>query len=355
VERAQPGGSTTKVSFARVSAYQQPTRTRFELSYAGMVEHARLAAQFESPLWYHPSGSLAWCDGGNDGSSSSSFVRHVDQLKDWGYRVAWYEAAHVQMWEPGIVFPHQSAPVALFPEEGWVDAPQLVHSLIEAATDLGNLTFWQDTALAIETHAGRVTAVRLASGKRIKIDGIVNAAGPDAATVAATFGIPLLTGALTTRRSLVVDLVTNGNPLCHVLRAPEIHIRPAGSGRVRVRSDQVDSHLQSETSSDLDSEVVADLLQRAYRTMPILASSAIEQVQIGTALFPADGHPSAGALSAVSGYYEALANSGITLGPLLGRLLAEQIVTGEVHPFLLHCSPDRFLYEEEGTYDHHLS
>ena len=44
---------------------------------------------------------------------------------------------------------------------------------------------------------------------------------------------------------------------------------------------------------------------------------------------PADTYPSVGAVAAIGGYYELVTHLGATLVPLLGRLPATEIRTGE--------------------------
>ncbi|MDP8974517.1 MAG: FAD-binding oxidoreductase, partial [Actinomycetota bacterium] len=44
------------------------------------------------------------------------------------------------------------------------------------------------------------------------------------------------------------------------------------------------------------------------------------------------------------GYYEAVTHSGVTLGPLLGRLLAQEILSGEVDDLISPFRPDRFAH-----------
>ncbi|MEV0618281.1 FAD-binding oxidoreductase [Nonomuraea sp. NPDC050404] len=343
VERARPGGLTTDVSFSRLSAYQQPTYPRFELSHTGMIEHVRFARQFDNAPWWFPTGSLAWSDAGGAGGAGTdeSFAQVVDRLTSWGYRALWCDAARVNReWEPRIAFPHDQGPIVRFPDEGWIDGPKLVSALIANAQRSGALTLWNSAVEDIEVDGDRVVALRLASRDRIEVDAVVNAAGPEAVTVAAKLGAPML-GAVASRSSLVIDLAADGDPVRHVLRGAEAHVRSAGRGRVRVRSDQVDAVLPADHRPEPGDEIVKDLLERAHRTVPALASAVVERIRLGTAVFPADGFPSVGALPGVSGYYEAFANSGITLAPFIGRTLATQIVTGEVHPLLTRCSPDR--------------
>ncbi len=342
VDRGRPGGLTTDVSFARLSAYQQPTYRRFELSHAGIIEHAHFAGLFDSAPWWHPTGSLAWAAAdGRCGVSTRSFVEEAERLRSWGYRVIWHDAAKVgRELEPAIPFSPAQTPVAQLPEEGWIDGPRMVSSVLDAAKSIGELTLSNADVQEIELRGGQVTALRLDNGERLEVDAVVNAAGPQAPAVAATLGSPMVRG-IADRSSLVLDLAGDGDPLRHVLRGAELHARPAGPGRVRVRSEQVDAVLTGKTESDLGRDNVENLLDRAYRTIPALKAFTIERKRIGTAVFPADGLPSVGPLSTVSGYYEAFANSGVILAPLIGRALATQITTGEVPSLLRDCSPDR--------------
>lgn len=57
---------------------------------------------------------------------------------------------------------------------------------------------------------------------------------------------------------------------------------------------------------------------------------------------PADGFPSVGAVPSVSGYYKAVAHSGITLGPVIGRLLALEIFSEKSDQMLADLRRERF-------------
>ncbi|ONI83198.1 hypothetical protein ALI144C_17025 [Actinosynnema sp. ALI-1.44] len=342
VERGRPGGGTTDVSFARLSAYQQPTYQRFELSHTGLIDHTHFAEQFDSAPWWHPTGSLAWAGPeGRCGVGAQPFTAEIERLQSWGYRVIWHDAAKVtQELEPAVSFASGQTPVALLPEEGWIDGPRMASAVLSAAKSVGGLTFWNAAVRNIATRGERVTALQLDNGERLEVDAVVNAAGPQTPALAAAVGAPMVNG-VSERSSLVIDLDVDGDPLRHVLRGAELHARAAGPGRVRVRSEQVDAVLTGEIESDLSHDNVEDLVERAYRTIPALKASAVARKRIGTAVFPTDGMPSVGPLTSISGYFEAFANSGVILAPFIGRTLATQIVTGKTHSLLRTCSPDR--------------
>jgi glycine/D-amino acid oxidase-like deaminating enzyme len=57
---------------------------------------------------------------------------------------------------------------------------------------------------------------------------------------------------------------------------------------------------------------------------------------------PRDGRTIAGPLPGVPDCYVIATHSGITLAPLLGELIADEIVAGEVSTMLEPFRPDRF-------------
>jgi FAD-dependent oxidoreductase domain-containing protein 1 len=74
--------------------------------------------------------------------------------------------------------------------EGWLDAHALMHGFRRKAIALG-ASYRKGEAVAFETEAGRVSAVRLADGGRIACGMAINAAGTGAAALARTAGIAL--------------------------------------------------------------------------------------------------------------------------------------------------------------------
>ncbi len=57
---------------------------------------------------------------------------------------------------------------------------------------------------------------------------------------------------------------------------------------------------------------------------------------------PVDGFPSVGRVDDLAGYYEAVTHSGITLGPIIGRLLTQEIIDGTVDTLIAPYRPSRF-------------
>ena len=125
------------------------------------------------------------------------------------------------------------------------------------------------------------------------------------------------------------------------MHTPRINVRPDGDGYVLLHHDSVDERLKNDFAGTED-PLCAELLERGQLVLPTLEEAEVVEARFGMRPVPADGHSCVGALSRIPGYYEAVTHSGVTLGPLVGRLLACEILTGEVDPLIAPFRPDRF-------------
>ncbi|WP_329154069.1 FAD-dependent oxidoreductase [Streptomyces sp. NBC_01456] len=123
------------------------------------------------------------------------------------------------------------------------------------------------------------------------------------------------------------------------MHAPHIEIRPDGDASVVLHSREVDALIDTGE----DPAHLARLLHEAARqVVPELGNARIAQTRVAHRPIPADGFPSVGAVPSVPGYYEAVSHSGITLGPVIGRLLASEILSGKREEMLADFRPERF-------------
>ena len=58
---------------------------------------------------------------------------------------------------------------------------------------------------------------------------------------------------------------------------------------------------------------------------------------------PRDEKPVVGAISGLDGFYVVVSHSGVTLGPLWGRIAAAEVLDGTIDPRLAPYRPARFL------------
>jgi glycine/D-amino acid oxidase-like deaminating enzyme len=332
IDGAEPGSGTTSTSFAWVNANNKLPREYFELNAAGMREHERLRDEIGGD-WLYTTGNLIWAAD----EEQENLQRRVERLRSWSYAAEMLSASTVSKeLEPEATFPDPDLLVAHFPGESWVDAPALTRTLVEAAVRNGAQTNLGDSVRGIEVE-GEGVMLRLEDGE-VHADAVVNATGAKAASVAGMVGREL---PLDVFPGLLVRVAVPGEPLRHLMHTPRINVRPDGRGYVLLHHDSVDERLTDDFVG-IEDPLCAELLERVRLVLPALEDAEVVEARFGMRPVPADGHSCVGALSGIPGYYEAVTHSGVTLGPLIGRLLAREILTSEVDPLIAPFRADRF-------------
>jgi glycine/D-amino acid oxidase-like deaminating enzyme len=94
-----------------------------------MKAHAALADEFGATPWWHGGGSLEW-----EAEPDRAAQREdIEQLRSWGYAAEWITSRQVQELEPDLdPATIGDAPVAFFPEEGWLDPVVYAHAMLSA-------------------------------------------------------------------------------------------------------------------------------------------------------------------------------------------------------------------------------
>ncbi|HET7272399.1 MAG TPA: FAD-dependent oxidoreductase [Rubrobacter sp.] len=331
IDGAEPGSGTTSTSFAWVNANNKLPREYFELNLAGMREHERLHDEIGGG-WLHSTGNLIW----PTDEEQENLETRIERLRSWSYAAEMLPASTVnEKLEPEAVFPNPKTRIAYFPEESWVDAPALTRTLVQAAGRNGARTLVGNAVHGIE---GEGVTLRLEDGDTVHADAVVNATGARAASVAEMVGRKL---PLDVFLGLLIRVAAPGEPLGRLMHTPRVNVRPDGQGYVLLHHDSVDAKLTDDFAG-IEDPLCAELLERGLRVFPALAEAEVVEARFGLRPVPADGHSCVGALSEVPGYYEAVTHSGVTLGPLVGRLLAREILTGQVDPLIAPFRPDRF-------------
>ena len=334
VDREEPGHGTSGSSFAWVNSNQKTPRDYFELNYAGLREHRELRAELGVAPWLHDGGNLVWL------ADEAELAARVARLTEWNYAAEWWSAGQcAASLEPRLRVPDSETRIAFFPDECWVDGSLLASSLIERARQLGAETQFGVPLQAVERTAGSVTAIDLGTHGRIPVDALVNAAGPGADKVSAMIGRTL---PLAPTTGLLVRVAVAPAPVSRIVHTPRVNIRPDGAGYVLLHHESIDKQLGDRLHIDTIDPLAIDLLNRAKQVISGLDGAEIVDTRIGTRVEPRDGRSCVGAVSNIDGYYEVVTHSGVTLGPLLGRLLASEIVNNQPDPMLAPFRAERF-------------
>lgn len=128
-------------------------------------------------------------------------------------------------------------------------------------------------------------------------------------------------------------------PIRRAMHAPHMELRPDTDSSVVLHSREVDALI--DTGED-PAELARLLHASVRRVVPEFGSARIAQTRVSNRPIPVDGFASVGAVASVPGYYEEISHSGITLGPVIGRLLASEILSGQRDEMLTDFRPERF-------------
>jgi len=335
IEAHEPASGTTGNSFAWVNAVSKEPESYHRLNAAGATEYAALVEELGEDSGYRGDGSLGWADAADE---QVAIRDRVTRLAARGYAAEWITPDAARRLEPGLAIGPEVEGVAFYPGDGWVDAPRLVRALVNHALAEG-ADLWRNTAVAsVRRNGDRITGLVTARGT-VTADEVLFCVGIWTAEVLAHAGVSLPVG-----RSPGLLAVTSvpTAPLGRVVHAPGIHLRPDVSGGLLLGADDTDALTTEQTPPGEPPAYALPLMERAARVFPAAADARIVSVRIGIRPMPADRLTIAGRVPGVANAWVLATHSGITMGPLLGRLLAAEIVGAPADPLLRDFRPDRF-------------
>jgi glycine/D-amino acid oxidase-like deaminating enzyme len=336
-EATRIGGGTSGISFAWTNAHKKPPRPYHDLNVGGMKAHAALKDEFGATPWWHGGGSLEW----EPERDRVDQRENVEQLQAWGYAAEWIDVKQVRELEPDIN-PEVigDAPVAYFPEEGWLDPVIYTHAMLSAAQHRhGAKIVCGAKVIDLLMTGDRVSGVQLADGTQYEAEMVVNCAGrwTNEAVREAGLHLPL---APTVGFLVFTPPVAAG--LNRVVRTTVIDARPDGAGRLMLHWNPTDALLTFDTKISPSMPEARDLVRRARQLLPSIGEVEPEAVRIAIRPIPGDHLSAIGPVPRTSGYYLAVTHSGVTMSPFLGAAVADEVVRGKQRPELANFRPARF-------------
>src|ERR1700730_11511237 len=225
-------------SSAWTNAHKKSPKPYHDLNVAGVKAHAALAAEFGATPWWHGGGSLEW-EAEPDRTAQRA---NIEQLRYWGYAAEWITLRQAQELEPDIdPVTIGDAPVAFFPEEGWLDPVVYAHAMLSAARRRhGAKVICGARVMDLIMAGDRVSGVRVADDTKYEADVVVNCAGrwTNEATRDAGLHLPLAPTV-----GFLVFTPPVAASLSRVVRTTVIDARPDGAGRLMLHWNPTDARL----------------------------------------------------------------------------------------------------------------
>ncbi|MDT7692880.1 MAG: hypothetical protein QOI75_2247 [Pseudonocardiales bacterium] len=341
VEQEAPGVGTSATSYAWVNANNKEPRDYYELNLAGLEAHHRLARDADGG-WLVAGGHLEIA---TELAHRDELGQRVTRLRNLGYEVELISPARARQLAPDLIIPVDAGPIAYFAREAHCYPQLYLGFLLATAADLGVhvISGAQVTSFHLDSDQ---PAVRLADGTVIGGDQFVSCVGRWTETLLARADVTLPMATFERAGDVTVGYLAVTNPLpvslARLITTSRLNVRPDGAGRLLLQALDLDSTADPRDVPTTGSNLAGEFLNRLTGVLRNTGAAAITQLRVGQRAIPADGRTVAGPLPSAPRLYVVATHSGVTLAPLLGTLVAEEIL-GTPQPLLAAFRPDRLL------------
>ncbi len=321
-----------------------------KLQRYGNQLYARLAAEGEPPLTWHPTGSIRLAHG----QGRMDEFRHVSAMA----RAQGLELALITPREARELYPFlelDGLEGALFdPYDGDVDPSQLTQTFAKRARERGCEIRRFTRVIGLEPHPGGTWRVLTDQGE-IACETLVNAAGYRAGEIMAMVGEQLPIVAMSHQYLVtesIPELEARADKL-PLLRDPDVsyYLRQERAGLLLGPYEwQARPHWLDGIPEDFANQLFADDLDRlepyieaAIARVPILGRGGVQRVINGPIPYSPDGNPYIGRAHGLANFYQCCCFSfGIVQAAGAGKTLAEWVVHGEPEWDLFAFDPRRY-------------
>lgn len=340
IDGSHPGGGTTATSFAWVNANTNTDPDYHKLKVAGMAEHREFARRGMGRQSYFETGGIQFTDEANAGW----VLENVARLRAAGYSAEWMTADEARNRAEISRVPEDTTHVACFGGEGYLLPDEHILTLVDALRRRG-ARFVEEMVEHIEHGDGSV-AVTTAGGAVHRAERIVLAAGRWTKKIAAAagFDLPMITAVET--GSPLVGVLGNVRTQAarpeRVVHSPRLNLRPSNHGRVVVQALDLNAGVDPLDLEGSGDEIRGEFQRRFHEVTGEMPREEDIDVLLGLRSLPLDGFPVVGFMDTERSVYAAVTHGGITLGPLLGRLSADELLDRSRDPLLESFGPERF-------------
>jgi len=353
LERCQLARGTTCNSFAWINASSKAADADYHrLNARGLAEHKKLASEFgEIALGITSCGELSVAPVA-DQSRLAALRKQWLLLQDLEYPAVWVEGKDLPDLEPSINFDREYEGL-LNSCELSLDAPRFVGFIADQVSSLCGDIVEESTAQSLQLgEGGEVLGVETSAGP-VAARNVLLAAGPDSAEeLARLTGFDGFATRFPVRRSPGLLLTTPDLSPRRLLRRvvywaenPDLHVLSHFSGGLRMGAEDTDGMVAENDDAATRRAGGEQLLRRAReRITGFPEELGIDDCHLGIGIrpMPEDGRSIADTLPGSEGLYVIATHSGITLAPILGRLMAEFIDSGKRPELLAPYSLARF-------------
>ena len=339
-----PGSGTSQISYGWVNANGKDPASYHQLNAAAIDEHKRWQA--EHPVtapWLLETGTLEWAA---DAATLRQLEQRVSKLRVRSYPSQMIDRATLQAALPELRLDPRISQAWFFPSECLLYPSLFIARMLAGLRALGGQLVCQNEVTTL-TASERGVTLTLASGDQWQGDQLVLATGRWSGELLAQCGIELAMTDASRADPAACSFLAHTQPLpiqlnCNII-TPELNVRPDGGGRLMLQALDLDQHADPARPVATEGMIGNELLRRLRRMFANSDDARIERIEVGQRSRPADGLPVVGYVSGLARVYLMASHSGMTLAPLLGRLVAQEMMSGVRSAMLADFAPDRLV------------
>lgn len=343
-DKNYPGNGTSQISYAWVNANGKEPTSYHDLNAHAIDEHKRWQASHPaSPRWLLETGTLEWAA---DELSLRQLAQRAAKLTTLDYPVEKRSRAALLGAMPELRLDPRVQHAWSFPSECLLYPSLFIASLLADLRTSGGQLVCNNEVTTL-TESAQDVHLTLASGDEWRGDQLVLATGRWAPELISQCGLELAMTDANRADPVACSFLAQTQPLPIPLRCnlitPELNVRPDGGGRLMLQALDLDQHADPARPVSPDGMIGKEMLRRLRRLFKNTEGARIERIETGQRSRPADGLPALGYISESTRVYLMVSHSGMTLAPLLGRLVAEEMLSGTPSPMLSGFAPHRLL------------
>jgi len=329
LEKSSPASGASSKSFGWINAKAAESKNYYRLRRNAIYAYLELCENLNMDTAVKWDGSLWWEDEGQ------ALMDQASILDDYGYEAKVIDAVQFSELEPNVANPPDKCILGRI--EGAADGAEMVRLLLIEASKNGANVVAGCEVLDFLRHGDQVIGVDTNLGK-MNADNVVVATGAWSHDVLARAGVDL---PMNNKTGVIVHTLPVAPVINHLIMSPDIHFRQDKLGRI-ILGEIFSGGGLNEATSESPVDFAQKMLGRLKKRLPDVTDLTVDRIMVGKRPVPLDGLPAVGAANGLSGLYMAVMHSGITLAPLIGQLVTQEIIEGQLSDLLVDFRPERF-------------
>ncbi len=339
IDMAGPASHASKGTFAWLNAsWAKQPQSYHSLNQQSVKYWHQISSELSIPVKW--GGSLEWF---GSAQRQQKLALQITEQAEWGEAASMLTPKQSVELEPKVNFFNASA-VAYSANDGAVDPVLATKQFIHAAQQLGAKTMFPCTLEDIRNPNTAMT-----SCGDIQFDKIILAVGANSTLIkkVAKVDVPQRT-----TPGIIVVTKPFKTLVNRMIVAPGVHIHQRLDGRIvlgeqggapktKAHKQRLAGRPNKYPSKELALQHANRIIAVAVQYLPEIKGVEVEDVSIGWRPLPIDGHPVLGFSEQVENVYIATMHSGVTLAPIVGKLVAKEVISNKPELQLQAYRPNR--------------